>query len=355
MLQAFVSFDDPDDRSKIKGLIKDLANTVKYISSDKLPTEPQTIENDFIKFTYTPEWSVQETNGSKKDENNLELKAEYAYARDKDHFMYPRLSIYIQPEDDETTPVKLADKAKSNKKQSNLTYDVKRGNSEILGYKAETCSFGLKTAGMDAFYTNYYFSDNGYVYSIGYSVNKAAEEKNTADIDELIKGLTIKKMSDEEIEKHKQSIEAAKYTEQTMASAKFTLSSKFADGAMTNSEYLSRFRNSKENMFLEISRKADGDYNGDFEAYLGEKCRWICYMNDLEKVYYTRVIIKENKFEDVVYTEKESYNSEEPKKHSIYMLDRGSEVWEFDMSYDEKDEEKALKYLEDMLQTITFE
>ena len=351
--QALISYDDPDDRSKIKGLVKDLANSVKYISSEKLPTEPQTIDNEFIKFTYQPEWSVQETNGSKNSSDMLELKAEYAYARDKDHFMYPKLSIYIQPEDDEKTPAKLADKFEASKKQSKLITDVKRGNGEILGYNAEMCSFGLKTGGLDSIYTNYFFSDNGYVYTIGFSVHRDAQEKNTAEINELLKGLTIKKMSEEELEKKRQEREAAKYTEQTMANAVFSLDSKFKAGS-TNGKYDSRFSNSADDMYLYICRNTDIDYDGAFKEYIEKKCSMISYMNDLDGVYSKKVILENNEFEDIFYVEK-AESGETPKKHSIYLLDRGDEIWEFDISYYEKDEEKAVKYISEMLTGIRFQ
>lgn len=351
--KVLLSYEDPAKRPEIKGLLMDIANSVKYTSEDRLPTEPQTFDCDYFTLTYPPEWSVKETNGSKNDPNSIELKIEYAYARDEDHYLFPRLSIDVDPLDEDSDPVKRADKSASAKKQSKYAYDIERGQDEILGYKAETSSYKMDAFDLKGTYRNYFFSENGCLYVITLHARTDIADTHNAELEELLKGLTIKKMSGEELEKHKQSIEAAKYTEHTMASAGFTLNSKFKAGS-TNGKYDSRFSNSDEDMYLYICRKADTDYNGAFQEYFEKKCSRISFSNDLDGVYSKKVILGDKNFEDIFYTEK-AESGEEPKKHSIYLFDRGDEIWEFDMSYNEKDEEKAVGYLEEMLWTLKFD
>ncbi|MBR4627647.1 MAG: hypothetical protein IKO47_08120 [Ruminococcus sp.] len=348
-----LTYEDAGDRAKVKGLLKDIAESVKYTSSDKLPTEQQTFDCDYMTISYAPEWFVRESGGNNKETDTITIKAEYAYATDKEHTYFPNISINVRPEDEENTPELLADKAKENKKKSSLAKNVERTTGELLGYKTEVCSFTLDTGSISGHYIMHFFADNGYVYGIATAVHTSAAESNTADVEKFLEGVTIKKLTAEELEKKKQEREAAKYTEQTMANAVFSLDSKFKAGS-TNGKYDSRFSNSADDMYLYICRKTDIDYDGAFKEYIEKKCSMISYFNDLDGVYSKKVILGDKNFEDIFYTEK-AESGEEPKKHSIYLFDRGDEIWEFDMSYNEKDEEKAVGYLEEMLWTLKFD
>lgn len=338
----------PAERENVKALLNEIAATVKYTGTEYLPTEPQSYENEFFSLSCGPEWYIRD----KSKEDSIDVKLSYYYAQDMEHYMSPSLTIHITPEDEENTPKKKADSLYDSKKESKYSSDIERGSEDFLGYNAEKVSFAASIGCVETRYTDYIFSENGYVYTVGAALNMRDEEGSRAELQAILDTLTVKKLDEAEIARRQEEHEASKYQELTFKNAKFTLSSKFDPGREFGNSIT--YSNSKDGMQLIMTCES---YGSDYDEYLNSRGSkiGINYEQTLSGITAQPVILNHSYEAAEVIDKFETEQRGETVKHLIYFLKMGSDAWEFDIEYPEKDKDKAMKYLEDMLWTITFE
>jgi hypothetical protein len=351
--EILATYDDPGRRESVKALLKEIAASVKYTSNDRLPTEEQSYENDYFSFTCGPEWYIRDMNAKSKstEKDNIDIQLTYYYAKDMEHYYYPRFSIGVTPEDDEYNVQIAAERSYESKKKSKLSSEVKRGTEEISGYTAETVSYVLDLSGNKGRYKSYFFSENGCVYVITESLNMRNEEGSRAELKAILDTLKIKKLSDEERAKRAQEHEAANYTEHSFNGAKFTLRSKFEVDNMYGDKI--KFNYNYGDMDLIVGCY---DKGRSFDDYVEDRIKSIRYANDVYILLTDNSRINGTLYVTTAYLDKSDLDSNnEPRTHSVYFLGRGDKVWEFEMCYKPDDKSKAIGYLEEMLGTITFE
>ncbi len=334
---------DLDDKDSVKQLMEDIAKTVKYTGDFHLPTEPQTYDCDLFSITAGPEWYIKDTIVENEKERGIEdVRLRYYYAQDLEHFRYPLLTIRTIPEDKFNTVEKLIEKQEKNSDESKYKTNVERGKEEISGYQADTFSFDISLAGIEMRSKTFYFSANGFVYTISISVNPGAEEMNNAEIQTLLDGLTIKQLSEEEIEKKKQEIEAARYKQYTFHGASFRL-----DSSLTTRDDLDSSKTyagfSSTHADMRISCDGSGK---DVEDAVRRLCEENADYADLKK---EKVTVGSNEFVCVSWT-----ITDQERKAEVYLLNIGNKLWTFDFGIDESYCEEGKDIIRNFLESLDF-
>jgi hypothetical protein len=216
---------DPGERDKVKSLFSEIAKTVRYTGTEHLPTEPQSYDCEYFSLKCGPEWYIKTNKNTDGEYTNIKLS--YYYAQDLEHYSSPLLAISVRAEDEDTDPKKAADKAYESKKESRLISELKRGNEEIFGYQAETVSFVLVTGSIKVRYTNYYFSENGCLYTVSEGLNMRNESASAEELKAIMDTVKIKKLSAEELAKKQQDQETAGKQDVEICGLKYTLDSNF--------------------------------------------------------------------------------------------------------------------------------
>jgi hypothetical protein len=200
-------------------------------------------------------------------------------------------------------------------------------------------------------YTNYYFSENGCLYTVSEGLNMRNESASAEELKAIMDTVKIKKLSAEELAKKQQDQETAGKQDVEICGLKYTLDSNFE--CAREYEHEKTFHHKKKDMFIEIS--CNDEYNGDFDDYFQKEVNSICFMNGLDSVYSHRIILDNgDRFEVIDYINKsasEAYSR--TMKSSVYYYEQDSEMFEFTVGYPEEEEEAAIKYLSNMLSSRT--
>jgi hypothetical protein len=182
-----------DQRENANELMKNIAATAKYTGSYKLPTGTQNYDSRFMQISYDPKWTVIELNGTAKDQETLILNIRYAYAEDLSHSFYPYIKVDISPEGESRRPEELADDQYAHYQNSNLEHiGNERGTGEIFGCQSETVSSVVMIGSRKIDIKDYFFTRDGYIYCISAFSDITGGESGKDDINELIKGITLK-------------------------------------------------------------------------------------------------------------------------------------------------------------------
>ena len=335
---------DLDDKDSVKQLMEEIAKTVKYTGDFRLPTEPQAYDCDLFSITAGPEWYIKDSAvGNEKERGIEEIKLRYYYAQDLDHYMYPTLTIRIVPEDKSTTVDTLIEKQDKSADESKYKKNVERGKDEILGYQADTFSFDLSLGGIDMRSKSYYFSANGFIYAINTSVNISAEETNMADIQTLLDNLTIKQLSEEEIEKKKQEIEAARYKSYAFQGASFKLDSdlKTRDD-LDSSQTYANFSGYHTDLRISVDNNSVKTADKAAQRTYDENA-------NNEDVKIDKVTVGGNEFSCVSWTVPDL-----ERKIEVYHIKVGDKLWTFDFGMDESYCEEGKDIIQHFLESLEF-
>lgn len=194
------AFYSPENKDYALSVLEDIAKSAVYTSDYTLPTEPYTFDSKYISVNCKPEWMVNSNDKESLDEDGCGryYSAEIFYAEAESDAEYAiSVKLKVEKPKNDRTPSILADIAFTNANEKELKNtefdDLERGQEEIFGYKAETCSFKItvKDSGTCWFQKTYWFKKDGYVYSV--SVRKDASDKSADKvIDEMIKSIKIK-------------------------------------------------------------------------------------------------------------------------------------------------------------------
>lgn len=338
-ISAFYDLDDKDD---VKELMRDIAKSVKYTGDFRLPTEQQSYDCDLFSLSCGPEWEIKDTNKNEALSEETDISVRYIYAQDSEHYMYPKLTVRIVPEDEKNNIERFIEKSIKSAGESKFKSEPQRDKEEIFGYTADTLTFDVDTSGLSLRIKNFYFNANGYVYIISSNINKKAADVNTADLQKLLDNLNIKQLSDEEIAKRKQAHEEARYTAYTFRGASFEIASEM-----------------KPNRELDDSKKyADfSDYNTDLRIIVDELGA------DVEKKAQSALeSLSVDGYEDT-QTEKVTFganefvcvsgiNSKEKRRAEVYLINVGKQIWSFDFGLNTDDYEYNKDIIEKFLESL---
>lgn len=190
----------PENKDYALSVLEDIAKSAVYTSDFMLPTEPYTFDSKYISVNCKPEWMVNSNDKESLDEDGCGRyysASLFLAEAGSDEEYAVTIKLKVEKPKNDRTPSILADIAFTNANEKELKNtefdDLERGQEEIFGYKAETCSFKItvKDSGTCWFQKTYWFKKDGYVYSV--SVRKDASDKSADKvIDEMIKSIKIK-------------------------------------------------------------------------------------------------------------------------------------------------------------------
>jgi hypothetical protein len=335
---------DLDNKDRVKQLMEEIAKTVKYTGDFRLPTEPQTYDCDLFSITAGPEWKLWDGTADKDKERGIKnIKMRYYYAQDLDHYYYPMLTIYVVPEDETTTIDTLIENQCERYDESKYQNNAERGKDEILGYQAETFSYDVSVGDIDMRSKIYYFCANGFIYAINTAVNISAEETNMADIQTLLDNLTIKQLSEEEIEKKKQEIEAARYKSYTFQGASFKLDSdlKTRDD-LDSSQTYANFSGYHTDLRISVDNNSVKTADKAAQRTYDENA-------NNEDVKIDKVTVGGNEFSCVSWTVPDL-----ERKIEVYHIKVGDKLWTFDFGMDESYCEEGKDIIQHFLESLEF-
>lgn len=196
-----IAFYSPENKDYALSVLEDIALSAVYTSDFRLPAEPYTFDSKYISVSCDPKWIIVENTEESLDEDgcgNIYTASIDIAEADSDAEYAVKVKLSVDKPKNDRTPSILADMTFTRlyeKESKNIKFDeLERGQEEIFGYKAETCSYKITTdSSTDIcwFQKTYWFEKDSYVYSV--SVRKDASDKSSDKVmDEMIKSIKIK-------------------------------------------------------------------------------------------------------------------------------------------------------------------
>lgn len=353
-ISAFYDLDDKDD---VKELMRDIAKSAKYTGDFRLPTEQQSYDCDLFSLSCGPEWEIKDTNKNEALSEETDISVRYIYAQDSEHYMYPKLTVRIVPEDEKNNIERFIEKSVKSAGESKFKSEPQRDKEEIFGYTADTLTFDVDTSGLSLRIKNFYFNANGYVYIISSNINKKAADVNTADLQKLLDNLNIKQLSDEEIAKRKQAHEEARYTAYTFHGASFELASEMKPNReLDDSKRYADFSDYGMSLTVrtDVSSSAEKALENDYaetalDANETERDDNDHSPRDLEK---GNVKIGSYDIPYFSFVEPENYSHYYDKYNTYYYLEANGKVWKFEFGFSEDDREDGKDIVEKFFESL---
>lgn len=332
----------PSDADEVTAEIEKIIRSARYISDKMLPTEPQDYDTPYLTLHYDPKWGI--ANEQKEDLANgtlVNTKFCYAQTDDPQKYLFPNLTLKVYNNGGEENAFALAGKQYKNNTGSTILTDVKMNEDEILGHKAECVSLimGKDSKPDEERYrvNSWYIDLNGMVYVITTSEHLNSEN-DKKDIDELLSGLTIKELSDEEIAADMQRREDARYTAYTFRGASFEVDSRLKAKEFDDSKHSVSFRGTVVDLYIHFYEDVNAR---DKLSYDEESMKYSFEDKKAERKAGLRTSkehIGEYDLSVLQYKEPANFSHSSNERIKRYYYNNGKALWTFEFAGEKENE-----------------
>lgn len=323
-----------ENEEKVREEISKIISSVRYISDKMLPTEPQDYDTPYLSLHYDPKWAI--SNEVKEDlANGILVSTRFCYAQtdDPQKYLFPNMTLRVKNNGGKENAFTLAGEQYESNSKSKILTDVKMNEDEILGHKAELVSsiMGKEDKAPEKRYLlkTWYFDFNNMVYIITTSVHLDSES-DQQDIDELLSGLTIKELSEEEIAADMQRREDARYTAYTFKGASFEVDSRLKAKEFDDTKRYVHFNDYGNDLYIYYwdNEKAEDRIEIDQESVKnGFEDKKAERKADLK---ISREHIGGYEMKVLSYTEPENYSHSSDERIKKYYYNNGNDLWVFE-------------------------
>ena len=345
------------DAKKARAELRKIMCSAEYISDNFLPTEPQDYDTTYFTLHYDPKWGVArdvETDLTK--DTVVSVKFCYAETDDPDKYLFPNLSFNVLNNGGTKTAADMAQSAYDKKQDLRTTKDIELSTVDFMGNEAQLLTYRISTGDIRWGIRAWYFDFNGMIYTVTSVINDGSEE-DLKDIDELLSGLTLKHLTEEEIAEQHQAREDARTTDETFRNASFIMDSRMKRSVLESERsvnFLAYTRNLEITVHdLILSPEELAENTAESRRNLAEinpdstPDDWDIKLSDETVSGYDMVLLS--------YIEPENASHSYDEHFRIYYLRRGEETWEFEFSNSPDNEEEMTEFIPQFFESLKFD
>jgi hypothetical protein len=348
----------PENEEKVREELGRIISSVRYISDKMLPTEPQDYDTPYLTLHYDPKWAV--SRDKKEDLANgalVDVKFCYAQTDDPQKYLFPNMTLRVENNGGKENAFELAGNQYKNNSKSKMLTDVKMNEDEILGHKAELVSSIMgkeDKAPEDRFcLKTWYFDCNGMVYIISVS-GHLDSESDQQDIDELLSGLTIKELSDEEIAADMQRREDARYTAYTFRGASFEVDSRLKAKEFDDTKRNIHYDNYGNDLYIYFWENDKAEDRIEFDSESVKSGFEDKKAERKASLKTSREHIGGYELKLLSYIEPANYSHSSDERIKKYYYNNGNDLWVFEFDCYEGKESESDEIIKAFFESLKF-
>ncbi|MBQ8960320.1 MAG: hypothetical protein IJ071_03770 [Ruminococcus sp.] len=342
-------------RAELERIVK----SAKYTSDFRLPTTEQDYTCQLFNFHYGPQWMIErDREEDLANDSMVDIKFCYAQTDDPDQYLFPSAGIRIINNGGTENAFDLAGKQYDKNSQSSVLTDVTLTNEEFFGLDAEIVTYTLGTSDPPLIGKAYYMDLNEMVYVITTTVHEGSE-RDEQDVYDLLSGLTIFKLTDQEIEMIQQAREDARYYDDTLHGASFTMDGRmsniatdsYADSRAHYSDYgrdliiyVHESSLSPEEAAEATAEQEIANIEGDEDMDIGKA-----------QIKVDSVTVGQYDMAEFSCIEPENYSHSYDETKRKYFLERDGELWEFEFTNYPDHQDEMTEFIELFFGSLKFE
>ena len=346
------------NKSKVRKEMENIVRSVEYISDKYLPDEPQDYDTPYFALHYEPKWCMAR-NDDTDLRNDLTVNVKFWYARTEtvDKYVYPSLSVSVQNNGGTGSAAEAAEKECESVQDSKLTLEYDLTTEDFMGHEAHLLTRTAKFSDLNADIKKWYFDLNGMIYCVS-AMTHSGSESDEQDIQELLSGLTLKELSEEEVTAQHQAREEARTTDETFRSASFIMDSRMERRKDSESENSVRFSAYYRDMEIDVRKntldaetqaKADADRQkerAEIDPTIEEADLDISISADTIGGYEMYLLS---------YIDPKDASHTYDEHHRIYYMKRDGEMWKFKFYNSPENEDEMTAFITQFFESLKFD
>lgn len=345
------------DAKRARAEMKKIMCSAEYISDKFLPTEPQDYDTPYFTLHYDPKWGIaRDLEADLTKDNVVSVKFCYAETDDPDKYLFPCLAINILNNGGTETAAEKAQSGYDKKQDLRTTKDIELSTVDFMGNEAQLLSYRISAGDIHWSIRNWYFDLNGMIYIVSSTINDGSED-DLKDIDELLSGLTLRQLTEEEIAVQHQAREEARTTDETFRDASFIMDSRIERSSLESErsvDFLGYTRNLEITVHDYIlSPEELAESTADRKREWAETdpdstpADWDIKVSDETVSGYDMALLS--------YIEPENASHSYDEHFRIYYLSRDEELWEFEFSNSPDYEEEMTEFITQFFGSLKFD
>lgn len=340
-------------RAEMERIVK----SAKYTSDFMLPTTEQDYTCQLFNFHYGPQWMI-ERDGGEDLANDVMVDLNFCIAEtdDPDQYLFPSAGIKVINNGGTENAFDLAGKKYDKNSQSSVLKDVKLKNEEFFGLDAHIVTYKMDND-LALVGTTYYMDLNDMVYVITKTVHEGSE-RDEQDIYDLLSGLTIFKLTEQEMAQLNQSREEARYYDDTFHGASFIVDGRMKRSTVYDSDDEVKFSNYGSDLYIRVFQQAltpeeIANNDADREIRAAEASEDMT-PEDL-KLTVENIAMGEYDLVLLTYTEPENFSHSYDETIRRYYLEHDGEKWTFEFTNSPDNEDEMTDFISEFFFSLKFE
>ena len=341
-------------RAEIERIMK----SVSYTSDFMLPTNEQDYTCQLFNFHYGPQWMIERDRGEDlANDVMVDLKFCIAETDDPDQYLFPSAGVKVINNGGTENAADLAGAQYDKNSQSSVLKDVKLKNEEFFGLDAHIVTYTMDSADPPLVGTTYYMDLNDMVYVISKTVHEGSE-RDEQDIYDLLSGLTIFKLTEQEMAQINQSREEARYYDDTLHGASFIVDGRMKRSTVYDSDDEVKFSNYGSDLYIRVFQQAltpeeIANNDADREIRAAEDSEDMT-PEDL-KLTVENIALGEYDLVLLTYTEPENFSHSYDETIRRYYLEHDGEKWVFEFTNSPDNEDEMTDFISEFFFSLKFE
>ena len=342
-------------RAEMERIVK----SASYTSDFMLPTNEQDYTCQLFNFHYGPQWMIERDRGEDlANDVMVDLNFCYAETDDPDQYLFPSAGVKVINNGGTENAFDLAGKAYDKKSQSSVLKDVKLKNEEFFGLDAHIVTYTMDSADPPLVGTTYYMDLNDMVYVIIKTVHEGSE-RDEQDIYDLLSGLTIFKLNEQELAQLNQSREDARYYDDTLHGASYIV-----DGRMENiatesdADQRAYYHDYGRDLIIEVRKSplsaeetAQRDSEDEIAYAEGEEDMDPADLN----ISTENVTVGQYEMINLTYTEPENFSHSYDMTVRNYYYEHNGELWKFQFTNSPDNQDEMTDFIGQFFDSLKFE
>ncbi len=346
------------DAKKARAELKKIMCSAEYISDKFLPTGPQDYDTPYFTLHYDPKWGISSDRETDLTTGHVVgVKFCYAETDDPGKYLFPNLSVNVLNNGGTETAAEMAQSAYDDKGELRTTKEIELSTVDFMGNEAQLLSYRIATGDINWSIRAWYFDLNGMIYVVTSTINGGSEE-DLKETDELLSGLTLKHLTEEEIARQHQARDEARTTDETFRDASFIMDSRMGRIKGAETEYrvsfgsYSRYMSIRVNSLTDDPRKA-AEREAEGRQSLAEEYP-DTELSDLEiKITDESIGGHDMVLLSCIEPENASHTYDEHNRY--YYLSRDEGVWEFRFSSSLQTEDEMTEFITQFFESLKFD
>lgn len=342
-------------RAEMERIVK----SASYTSDFMLPTTEQDYTCQLFNFHYGPQWMIERDRGEDLANSVMvDIKFCIAETDDPDQFLFPTAGVRVINNGGTENAFDLAGKLYDKNSDSTVFKDVKLLNEEFFGLDAHIVTYKMDTGDTPLVSTIYYMDLNDMVYVISKTVHEGSE-RDEQDIYDLLSGLTIFKLTEQELAQLNQSREDARYYEDTLHGASYIV-----DGRMENiatesdADQRAYYHDYGRDLIIEVRKSplsaeetAQSDSESEAAYAEGEEDMDPADLN----ISTEKVTVGQYEMINLTYTEPENFSHSYDMTVRNYYYERNGELWKFQFTNSPDNQDEMTDFIGQFFDSLKFE